>query len=103
MTVKTIAPALMGSIMGLMMLRLAHDIMTKQSDLAAPALLTFILGHFVVIGLILGLVLWSATFAPRIHSRLKRLHHPSLKHVGQMACFAGAAAFTAHLILHGGL
>lgn len=100
---RTIAPPLMGALMGLIMLRMAHGIMTQESDLSGLMLLVFVLGHFVVIGVVAGLIIWSARFAPALHTRLKRLHRPSVRHMSQMVVFATGAAFVAHLILHGGL
>jgi len=103
MQMKSIAPPLMGGLMGLMMLRMAHGIMTQESDLAGPMLLVFVLGHFVVIGVVAALLFWSARFAPRLRARLDRLHRPSVRHMSLMAVYAFGAAFVAHLILHGGL
>jgi hypothetical protein len=92
----------MGGLMGLMMLRMAHGVIAQESGLAGPVLVVFILGHFVAVGVLAALLVWSARYAPALRARLDRFHRPSLRHIGGMIGFAMAAASAAHLILHGG-
>ena len=103
MTLRSFLPALMGAVMGLMMLRLVHGALTGQSAMAAPALIGFILLHVVVLGALAALMIWAARYAPALRHRLDRLHRPSLRHLTQMLTGALAAVLAAHLFLHGGL
>lgn len=103
MTHRHWMPYAMGGLMGLMMLRMAHEAMISQSGLGLAALAGFVALHVVVL---LGggaLALWITRFVPRLQGLLQRMHRPSWHHIGQMLVTAALAALAAHIYLHGGL
>lgn len=103
MHAKQLTPVLVGSLMGLMMLRMLHGVMTDSSDLAGPVLWAFLLAHVATFALLGALLIWSARYAPKVRVYLDRMHRPSARHVLLMTTSAVGAAFVAHLFVHGGL
>lgn len=96
-------PALMGSLMGLMMLAMVHLMMTSESNLAGTALVAFVGAH---LALVLGLVAiswWAIRFSPALRARISKLHRPDTAHITVMLIAALLAAGLSHLALHGGI
>ena len=93
-------PMTMGALMGPMMLWMLHGALTGNST-SALALVIFVGAHFLVVALLLVAVFFAARLAPRLQTRLDRLHRPSLRHIGLMLGSAGMAAASVHFAIHG--
>ena len=96
-------PLVMGAFMALMVLGMAHMIMTGSSTLGPGALVAFVLFHVLILVLLATAGIWLMRLSPRLHALLARVHRPSLGHFLNMLAGAAIAAGLTHLILHGGL
>lgn len=96
-------PLIIGGLMGLMMLWMAHQQMTNPSLVQGAALITFVGAHVAILTVVIG----GAVFASRLHPRLRqiiaKLHRPSWQHMQSMALGMAISAGLAHLIIHGGI
>ena len=96
-------PAIMGALMGTMMLIMLHAMLTGDNTLAGTALLGFAGAH-VAIFLVLALAgFWATRYSPRATAWLARVHRPSLRHFAMMALAAVGTSALLHLVLHGGI
>ncbi len=96
-------PLIIGAAMGLMMLAMAHPMLTGTSDKGGLALLAFVAAHLFVVLALAGLGVLATRFAPRLQRQLNRIHRPSRKHITTMLAGATLATGIAHLTIHGGL
>ena len=96
-------PLLIGALMGLMMLGMAHMVLTGQSGLAGWALAGFVGAHLALALLAIVGTTFAARLSPAVRRRLDRLHLPSADHIGKMLLAAGVTAAMIHLFVHGGL
>jgi len=92
-------PYLMGAIMGPMMLWMLHDSLMSGAALSFAAV-GFILAHVAVL---VGFALLAWLGIRLRPSLAKRLHRPSLAHIGKMLAGAAIAALTLHLLVHSGV
>lgn len=95
-------PAIMGSLMGLMMLVMAHLMMTSDNKLAGAALAAFVGAHLAIILGLVAISYWATRFSPALRDRIARLHRPDAAHIVVMLIAAVLVAGLAHLALHGG-
>lgn len=96
-----LAPVLMGSAMGLMMLWMLHGALTGEGAMGAGALVVFVGAHVVIAAVAILAVVFAARLSERANGWLNRLHRPSLRHVGLMLGSAALSAGAVHLIAHG--
>ncbi|MGC1503406.1 MAG: hypothetical protein WA782_04615 [Sulfitobacter sp.] len=96
-------PIFMGTVMGLMMLGMVHQMLTGDQAMGRAALLAFVGVHLAVILGVAVAGIWAARFSPRLKRWLGKLHRPSMRHLASMLASGTAAALIVHLYLHGGV
>ncbi|MBU2991851.1 hypothetical protein Q4555_14195 [Octadecabacter sp. 1_MG-2023] len=100
---RNLMPAVMGGLMGLMMMWMLHGALTGEGTVGRGALIAFVAAHIILVAAIVSAAVFAARLSPRAHAWIERLHRPSLRHIGMMLAGAIAVAGSVHLIAHGGI
>lgn len=96
-------PLIIGGLMGLMLLWMAHQQMTNPSFVQGAALMTFVGAHLAILAVVLGGAIFASRMHPLLRQIIAKLHRPSWQHMRNMALGMAISAGSAHLIIHGGL
>lgn len=95
-----IKPAMMGALMGLMMVWTLHGALTG-GGVSGWALAAFVTAHVAVAAVLVGAAVFASRLSPRLRAWIARLHRPSFRHAGAMLGCAACTFGTLHLFAHG--
>ena len=94
-------PLILGTLMGGLMLWMAHGLIEGKETLVGWALVGFIGVHLALIAVVAGAGFYSASLSPRARTMIARLHRPNPRHIAIMVLGAVGTAALTHVVLHG--